>query len=62
MVGGEAKSKKKASGAGVACTLRTKKRTNHTRGTAVFLEGFSQQGILSVAAAAGCAEPQHMPG
>lgn len=31
---------------GLACTLRNKKRTNHTRGTAVFLQGFSQEGFL----------------
>lgn len=29
---------------GLACTLRNKKRTNHTR--AVFLQGFSQEGFL----------------
>lgn len=33
---------------GLACTLRTTKRTNHTRGTAVFLQGFSQGGHLLV--------------
>lgn len=47
---------------GLACTLRTKKRTNHTRGTAVFLQGFSQEGFFSVAAAADYAGLQHTPG